>query len=143
MQRKYLPNTVCALCRDVEQQQFVWSDMLHQHICWLCALELCIDFYPCPDKPGNYFQRVSELLSYDEWICRRLYLQEVLMHRSADSDVDVELCKQQMQAINDYLAAVNASRRSDDLHGAYIILLHKLKDRAFRCYLEGFGMVER
>jgi hypothetical protein len=121
------------MCSDSEQNKFVWSDMLHKYICWLCLVELCVDFYPRTGQDFNYFQRASELLGFDEWVCRRLYLQEVLMLKSSEAEVDAELCKRQMDAINEYLKVVNKSRTSGDINAAKIILLHKLKDRAFRC----------
>lgn len=134
MKRLLIHGIVCPMCRDREQNKFVWSDMLHRYICWLCAVELCVDFYPNPDHRNDYFNRASELLGFNEWICRRLYLQEVLMHRSGE--VDVELCRRQIEAINEYLQFVNASNSSGEIEAARIILLHKLKVRAFRCHFE-------
>lgn len=121
------------MCNDSEQNRFVWSEMLHTYICWLCSVELCVDFYPSPDNNSNYFQKVSDLLGFDEWVCRRLYLQEILMYKSSEEGVDVELCKRQINAINDYLVAINESKDSGDANVAKIILLHKIKGRAFQC----------
>lgn len=73
------------------------------------------------------------MLGYDEWVCRRLYIQEVLMYRSTETEVDVEACKRQMVAINEYLKAINESKVCGDINAAKMILLHKLKDRAFTC----------
>lgn len=133
MTRLYQHGTVCPMCNGSEQNKFVWSDMLHRYICWLCSVELCVDFYPSPDNNSDYFLRVSELLGYDEWVCRRLYIQEVLMYRSTETEVDVEACKRQMVAINEYLKAINESKVCGDINAAKMILLHKLKDRAFTC----------
>lgn len=136
MKRLFLHGIVCPMCHDREQHKFVWSDMLHRHICWLCSVELCVDFYPQPDNGSNYFLRAAELLGLNEWICRRLYLQEVLMLRSSEAEVDVELCKRQMDAVNEYLVVVNESRNSGEIDAAKIILFHKLKSRAFSCHFE-------
>ncbi len=133
MKRLFLHGTVCPLCLDREQNRFVWSDMLHSYICWLCSVELCVDFYPAPDNKSNYFQRVSEVLGFNEWICRRLYLQEVLMIRSSETGVDAELCKRQIEAVNEFLEIANASRENGEVQAAKIILLHKLRNRAFNC----------
>lgn len=136
MKRELLHDFVCPMCLDKEQNQFVWSYMLNRYICWLCSVELCVDFYPLPVKSSNYFLRASELLGFNEWVCRRLYLQEVLMLKSAAAEVDVDLCKRQMEAINEYLKSANESRDGDGGNVAGIILRHKLKERAFRCHFE-------
>lgn len=64
------------------------------------------------------------------------------MHRATDANVDIELCKRQMVAIDEYLTVVNEATNGDAVNGAYIILLYKLKDRAFRCFLEELGFAE-
>jgi hypothetical protein len=38
-----------------------------------------------------------------------------------------------MEAINDYLKVVNESRDSVENNAAKVILLYKIKDRAFKC----------
>jgi hypothetical protein len=133
MKRDFIHGTVCPMCHDIEQNKFVWSHMLNRHICWLCTVELCVDFYPGPHNASNYFLRAAELLGVNEWICRRLYLQEVLMIRAAETQADQELCKFQIDAINEYLKLVNECGEDGKINAARIILNHKLKDRAFRC----------
>ncbi len=135
MKRVFIHGAICPMCLDKEQTQFVWSDMLHRYICWLCTVELCADFYPSAGKSSNYFLRAAEMLGFNEWICRRLYLQEVLMQRAAEShiDVDAEVCKRQIDAINEYLKALNENKNLEENSAARIILIHKIKERAFNC----------
>jgi hypothetical protein len=133
MKRVLLQNVVCPMCRDILQNQFIWSHMLHRYICWLCAIELCVSFYSHFNNVTDNYLRASEMLGLNKWICRRLYLQEMLLFNSVDADVNVELCKRQMEAINEYLTAVNEASDTDAPRSAKIILFHKLKDRAFKC----------
>lgn len=124
---KCIPHIIqCSICGDTDAREYHHSIMMRGNICWLCKLELSIDFYPNPQKANrnNYFKRAGAILGIHEWECRKIYLTEMLETQAGR--VDVATCWKQLKEISQFVKIMRKTRKLSVVVPAYLELLKQL-----------------
>lgn len=116
----------CSICGDRDAGEYHHSIMMRGNICWLCKLELSVDFYPNPQKhnKNNYFKKAGDVLGIHEWECRQRYMIEAIATRS--DRINAAVCWSQLKEINCFVRLLRKKGKLQILVPAYLELLKHL-----------------
>ena len=124
----------------LDSYPFIWNGMARCYICKYCNLELAVEFY---EEESRYFDMASRLLGVDFWECKKLYLEYVvscsvtqLTKETGKKVVEylterVDMCKRQIEAIEQYFSIKRSSNDELELHNAFCELKKALVEPAF------------
>ncbi|MDD2898342.1 MAG: hypothetical protein PHI31_06475 [Desulfuromonadaceae bacterium] len=123
----------CPLCLSAEFGNSRWSETIQEHICFVCRIELSVDFYVFSGSEGNYLLKAAGYLGVDELEARRRYLEEIMYRNPPVPGTNIELCRKQLRVIRQH----QLNRRRSSHWFDPMILGDELTERAFGYDFEG------